>query len=92
MGQTDDIKLSLRVSVYLLAENRLLRDTLARLLRKRSEINVVGVSRSSETAKAELISSQCEVVLTDCFDDTARGDFLQDLLDQTSGIKVLFSA
>jgi DNA-binding NarL/FixJ family response regulator len=89
MGQTDDIKLSLRVSVYLLAENRLLRDTLARLLRKRSEINVVGVSRSSETAKAELISSQCEVVLTDCFDDTARGDFLQDLLDQTSGIKVL---
>jgi DNA-binding NarL/FixJ family response regulator len=27
--------------------------------------------------------------LTDCFDDTARGDFLQDLLDQTSGIKVL---
>ena len=89
MGQTDDIKLSLRVSVYLLAENRLLRDTLARLLRKRSEINVVGVSRSSETAKAELISSHCDVVLTDCFDDTARGDFLQDLLDQTSGIKVL---
>src|SRR5271166_4213467 len=89
MGQTDDPKLCPQVSVYLLAENRLLRDTLARLLRKRSEISVVGVSRSSETAKAELISSQCEVVLTDCFDDAARQDFLEEVLDQVPGIKVL---
>jgi len=42
------------VSVYLLAKNRLLRDTLARLLRKRSEISVVGVGGSSETAKEDL--------------------------------------
>jgi DNA-binding NarL/FixJ family response regulator len=89
MGQTDDIELSPRVSVYLLAENRLLRDTLARLLRKRSEIHVVGVSRSSETAEGELISSQCEVVLTDSFDDRACSTFLPELLGQTSGIKVL---
>jgi DNA-binding NarL/FixJ family response regulator len=89
MGQTDTLKLSPQVSVYLLTENRLLRDTLTRLLRKRSEINVVGVSRSSETVKDELISSHCDVVLTDYFDNTARVDFLQELLDQTSGIKVL---
>jgi len=72
-----------------LAENRLLRDTLARLLRKRPEINVVGVSRSSETVRDDILACNSEVVLTDCFDNTACVDFLRDLLDQTSRIKVL---
>jgi len=89
MGETYNLKLPPQVSVYLLAENRLLRDSLARLLRKRTEINVVGVGRSLGTAKDELISSQCEVVLTDCFDDAARQDFLEEVLDQVPGIKVL---
>ncbi len=89
MGQTDDCKLSPQISVYLLTENRLLRDTLARLLRKRSEINVVGVSRHSESIKDEIISSHCDVVLTDCFDNTARSSFLRDILDQDSGIMLL---
>ncbi len=89
MGETYNFKLCPEVSVYLLAENRLLRDTLARLLRKRSEINVVGVSRSSETVKDEIISSQCEVVLTDCFDNGAGLAFLHDLLEQGPGIKLL---
>ncbi len=85
MGQTDDLKLSPQVSVYLLTENRLLRDTLARLLRKRSEINVVGVSRCSESDKNEIISSHCDVVLTDYFDDTARSTFLRDILEPRLG-------
>ena len=89
MGQTDDRKLCPQVSVYLLTENRLLRDTLARLLKKRSEINVVGVSRSSETVKDEILSSHCDVVLTDCFDNTARSTFLRDVLGQNSGVKLL---
>jgi two-component system NarL family response regulator len=89
MEQTDDLKLSPQVNVYLLTENRLLRDTLARLLKKRSEINVVGVSRSSETVKDEILSSHCDVVLTDCFDNTARSTFLRDVLGQDSGVKLL---
>ena len=89
MEQTDDLKLSTQVNVYLLTENRLLRDTLARLLKKRSEINVVGVSRSSETVKDEILSSHCDVVLTDCFDNTARSTFLRDVLGQDSGVKLL---
>jgi len=90
MGQTDDCKLSPQVSVYLLTENRLLRDTLARLLRKRSEINVVGVSRRSESIEDEIISSHCDVVLTDYFDNTTRSTFLRDVLDQDAGVKLLF--
>ena len=77
--------MSPQVSVYLLAENRLLRDTLARLLRKHSEINVVGVSRSPETVRDELISTHCDVVLTDCFDDTSSVHFLPEpFLDPAS--------
>ncbi len=89
MGETFNLKLSPQISVFLLAENRLLRDTLARLLRKHSEINVVGVSRSSDSLKDELVSTHCDVVLTDCFDDPAGMRCLQDLRDQGSGIKVL---
>jgi DNA-binding NarL/FixJ family response regulator len=89
MGQTTTLKLSSHVGVYLLTENRLLRDSLARLLRKRSEINVVGVNRSSETVRDEILSSHCDVVLTDCFDDTACSTFLRDVLDQGSGIKLV---
>ena len=89
MGQTDDLKSPPQVSVYLLTENRLLRDTLARLLKKRSEINVVGVSRRSETVKEEILSSHCDVVLTDYFDSTARSTFLHDVLGREPGIKLL---
>lgn len=89
IGQTDDLKSSPQVSVFLLTENRLLRDSLARLLRKRSEINVVGVSRRSETVKDEIISSHCDVVLTDYFDSTARSTFLRDVLERGPGIKLL---
>jgi DNA-binding NarL/FixJ family response regulator len=89
MGQTDDLKLSSQVGVYLLTENRLLRDSLARLLRKRSEISVVGVNRFSETVSDEIISSHCDVVMTDCFDDAARSTFLRDVLDKDSGVKLV---
>ncbi len=89
MGQPDELKLSPQVGVYLLTENRLLRDTLARLLKKRAEINVVGVSRHSESVKDEIISSHCDVVLTDCFDNTARPTFLRDVLAQDSRVKLL---
>jgi DNA-binding NarL/FixJ family response regulator len=47
------------------------------------------VNRSSETVRDEIFSSHCDVVLTDCFDDTARSTFLRDVLDQGAGIKLV---
>lgn len=82
MTGTGSPKMSPEVRVYLLAENRLLRDTLARLLRKRAEISVVGVSRSSETSKNEILESQCDVVLMDSFESEACAELLEDLLEQ----------
>ena len=89
MSVTGNAKLSREVSVYLLAENRLLRDTLARLLRKRTEISVVGVSRGSETVRDEILASNCDVVLMDSFDDTACATFLDKALCQEAGMKLL---
>jgi DNA-binding NarL/FixJ family response regulator len=87
--QTDELRMSRKVTVYLLAENRLLRDTLARLLRKRSDISVVGVNRSSESVKDEIISSRCEVILTDCFDNSGTSEFWRELIGQGAGIKLV---
>jgi DNA-binding NarL/FixJ family response regulator len=88
MVATSNSKLSQEVSVYLLAENRLLRDTLARLLRKRAEIKVVGVSGSSLTLKDDILASQCDVVLMDSFDSEACALFL-DIPFQENSIKIL---
>jgi DNA-binding NarL/FixJ family response regulator len=89
MGQLAGARLSPEIRLYLLAENRLLRDTLGRLLRKHPEISLVGVGRTSATGKDEITSSQCEVVLTDCFDAAAQPDFLYDVLDQEPSIKLI---
>jgi DNA-binding NarL/FixJ family response regulator len=89
MIATGNSKSSREVRVYLIAENRLLRDTLARLLRKRTEIQVVGVSRSSETVKDAVVASQCDVVLMDSFDNLACSMPLGEPVDRDSGIKLL---
>ncbi len=89
MGQMCSARVSPEIRLYLLAENRLLRDTLGKLFRKRSEVAVVGVSRSSATGKEEIISSQCEVLLTDCFENAAHLDFLSEVLEKEPGIKLI---
>lgn len=91
MIATGSTKLSpeVEVSVYILAENRLLRDTLARLLRKRSEITVVGVGRSSEPAKDEIFASNCDVVLMDSFENEACSAFWEAFFEQDSDLRVL---
>jgi DNA-binding NarL/FixJ family response regulator len=89
MTATGNTKLSNEIRVYLLAENRLLRDTLARLLRKKSEINVVGVGGSSESAKEAIFVSNCDVVLMDSLDDEACSALLEGVTDDDSDIKLL---
>jgi DNA-binding NarL/FixJ family response regulator len=89
MGQIQNCPESPEVSVFLLAENRLLRDTLARLLRKRSEINVVGISRDTKAITNEIGESNCEVVLTDCFSTESHTSLLSDLLSHNAEVKIL---
>jgi DNA-binding NarL/FixJ family response regulator len=89
MGQTCPPRVTPEVKLYLLAENRLLRDTLTRLLGKRSEISVVGVNRISTTSKEEIASAHCDVLLTDCFDSPSDSAFLFDVLREKPEMKLV---
>lgn len=75
--------------MYLLAEQRLLRDALARLLRRCLQINVVGVSGRVEIVKDEILGSDVEVVLTDFFDLQTSQSFLAKALTQDSDMKLV---
>ena len=52
-------------TVYLLAENRLLREALIRLLSKRNEVSVVGAGAYSATVHREIIAASPQIILMD---------------------------
>ncbi|MGB2629079.1 MAG: response regulator transcription factor, partial [Candidatus Acidiferrum sp.] len=89
MGQIQNFPGSEEVSVFLLAENRLLRDTLARLLRKKTAINVVGISRDGKSVLNEITESRCALVLTDCFGSDSNTGLIVELLAQNPDIRIL---
>jgi len=51
--------------VFLLAENRLLREALIRLLGKRNEVRIVGASTYSSSVHHEIISVRPQIILLD---------------------------
>jgi DNA-binding NarL/FixJ family response regulator len=60
--------LSPGIRVYLLIENRLLREALGRLLRKRGDFQVIGVSEFREISVPDLNAANCDVLVIDFFD------------------------
>jgi len=80
------------ISVFLIAENRLLRETLARLLQKRAGIDVVGVSRGAGSAWEEIAASRCEIVLTDCLTSDRDTSLVSELFQHLPQIKVVLFA
>jgi DNA-binding NarL/FixJ family response regulator len=77
------------LNVYLLAENRLLRETLGRLLQKRGGISVVGVSRYTESSVAEICASRCSILLMDSVATTEDMILLGDLFEKVPEVKVV---
>jgi two-component system NarL family response regulator len=53
--------------VFLLIENRLLREALIRLFRKRSDLNVVGQGSPTDEPPLRILESQCDVLAGDSF-------------------------
>jgi len=51
--------------VFVLVEHRLLRETLLRLLQKKSDIRVVGSGRLADCPPDRIIASECGIVLID---------------------------
>jgi len=78
------------IRVYVVAENRLLRETLVRLFRKRSEINIVGDTCCSESGIQDITSAKSDLLLLDCFNTKhVSEDWLLDLQESVPGIKVV---
>jgi two-component system NarL family response regulator len=77
------------INVFLIAENRLLRETLARLLQKRAGIGVVGLSRCAGSAWEEIAASHCEIVLTDCLTSDHETCLIAELLEHLPEIKIV---
>jgi DNA-binding NarL/FixJ family response regulator len=82
--------LSFQVSIFLLAQNRLLLEALARILRKRSEFVVVQASACSPDTARLIPESGCEVLLIDSsVTDVFGFQLVQDILASAAGVKAL---
>jgi DNA-binding NarL/FixJ family response regulator len=77
------------VSICLIAENRLLRDTLGRLLRKQTGICVAGVAGNTENVREQIVDSGCDIVLADCSPGSTISLLLYDLHKENSQFKIL---
>src|SRR6478672_5241558 len=89
MMQSNSEVLSAPVSVYLLAENRLLRETLARLLAKRGGLSIAGVSPYTESMVERISASGCAILLMDSPATKQRMTLLADLAERDPGIDVV---
>jgi len=77
-------------NVYVLAENRLLRETLVRLFRKRSDVCIVGQNSCSDSAIKSIASAKSDLLLLDCFNTNHRSDFwLAGLRESIPEIKIV---
>lgn len=82
--------MSARVSIFLLAQNRLLLEALARILRKRSEFFVVQASACTPETATSIHESGCEVLLIDSSVTEAFGfQLVQDIVASEDGLKAL---
>lgn len=79
----------IELNVFLATENRLLRDTLARLLRKQSGIRVVGVVANSERLSEQVQESSYGVVLTDFAPGSVNFLKLHDSDPTNSHLKII---
>jgi len=78
------------IKVFVVAENRLLRETLVRLFRKRSEINIVGDTCCSESSIEAIASTKSYLLLLDCFNaNKASDDWLADVQESIPEIKIV---
>jgi len=76
--------------VFLLAENRLLREALIRLLNKKSELRVVGANGYSPTVDEEIIALHPNIILLDSNGlSSAQATLISTLHTALPGVKVV---
>jgi DNA-binding NarL/FixJ family response regulator len=90
MIQINDKPSSSPTNVYVVAENRLLRETLVRLFRKRGDLCVVGENSYSGSVPEHIASAGSDLLLLDCLNPNHKSDdLICDLRESVSHIKVV---
>jgi DNA-binding NarL/FixJ family response regulator len=83
-------KTSPSIRVYVVAENRLLRETLVRLFRKRNEISIVGETGCSGFSVNDVTAAKSELLLLDCFNTKlVSDDWLADIQEVGPDVKIV---
>lgn len=65
MKQTKDFGTTEILKLFLLVENRLLREALAGIVRKQPDFSIVGVDRYTPSIEKRVIDSHCDVLVAD---------------------------
>jgi DNA-binding NarL/FixJ family response regulator len=89
MAQTDSESSSSSISVYIVAENRLLHEALVRLFQNRAGISVFGESRYSDSASEQIAASHCDVLLLDSTAATVATTLIGELNENAPQIKII---
>ena len=76
------------IRVFLLIENRLLRESLQRLFRKRNDFSVVGQTGQTDLPPEEILTSKCDVLIVASLQPNWLPEHLF-LADSTTALKVL---
>ncbi|MBV9889065.1 MAG: response regulator transcription factor [Acidobacteria bacterium] len=88
MTQTIEKSLS-QTNVFIVAENRLLRESLARLLRKRSDLCVVGEGSYSDATPATIAATQSHLVLLDYLTAGNGSDLICNLRESAQQVRLV---
>jgi DNA-binding NarL/FixJ family response regulator len=90
VGGTNSIGSHETVSVFVLAENRLLRESLRRVLQKKPGIRVVGECPYTDGAVHLVAESRCEILLLDCAERSiSNSDRIVEILEAIPDLKIL---
>jgi DNA-binding NarL/FixJ family response regulator len=77
------------IPVFLLAENRLLREALARILGKKNDICVVGAANYSPEVAEAIAAAAAQVLLFDPVDESWCLAFVRTMRESMPGLKVV---
>jgi DNA-binding NarL/FixJ family response regulator len=78
-----------QLKVFLLVEHRLLRETLLRLLQKKSDISVVGSGRLADCPPDRILASECGIVLIDSVESARTSRLIEALLTCSPDLKIV---
>jgi DNA-binding NarL/FixJ family response regulator len=79
----------LPITVYLVVQNRLLRETLVRLFEKRAGIAVVGESQYSQATNEHLAATHCDILLLDSLTSVFARNLIEEVNERTSPTKIV---